>query len=178
MYSDKSHLKLHFVRNVLLALLLVMIFASLTTAAERRLGAVAATQQRSQASNQAASNLGAGGSAGYDLRAISSPRSPQTMTGFPAGTLPGDSRGGQGNEIPAARVAMSGDPLLPVIGPEMIGRKLNQICVIADHVGYSVGRRAFSPTVMDTPYTFALMNGNRKIATLFFNNSMTLVMIE
>jgi len=60
----------------------------------------------------------------------------------------------------------------------MVGSKLNRICVIAAHVGYTITRRNYSPTVMDTPYTYALMNGNRKLATLYFDRSMTLVMIQ
>jgi hypothetical protein len=72
----------------------------------------------------------------------------------------------------------SGDPLPPVIGQEMVGSRLDRICVIAAHVGYTISRRTFSPTVMDMPYTFALMNGNRKLSTLYFNRSMTLVMVD
>ena len=176
MYFDKGN----FMRNVLLAIFSIMIFASLGYAAERRLGAVAATNARTQASGQAAANYGAGPSGrGTDLAAISSGRTqPQTLTGFPAGTLPGDSAGGGGNEQPLSRVAMSGEPLLPVIGPEMVGSKLDRICAIADHVGYTVARGGYSPTVMDTPYTFALMNGQRRISTLYFNRSMILVAIQ
>ena len=165
-------------RNVLWAFIFIMIFASLSAAAERRLGAVAATQARSAAAQQSAAQLGAGGGAGYDLRAISSPRTtPQTFTGFPAGTLPGDTAGG-GAEKPVGKAVYSGDPLPPVIGPEMTGLKLNHLSAIAEHVGYSIARMRYSPTVMDTPYTFALMRGNRRISTLYFNHSMALVMVD
>jgi len=165
-------------RNVLGAFLFIMIFASLSPAAERRLGAVAATQARSAAGQQSAAQLGAGGGAGTDLRAISSPRTtPQTLTGFPAGTLPGDTSGGK-EERPVGKAVYSGDPLPPVIGPEMLGSKLDRLSVVAAHVGYSIVRMGYSPTVMDTPYTFALMNGNRKISTLYFNRSMALVMVQ
>ena len=178
MYLSNSHLKGHFMRSVLLAVLFIMIFASLSAAAERRLGAVAATQARSQASGQAAANLGAGGP-GSDLARISSgPRTQQSFTGFPTGTLPGDGGDGGGSVEPAVRVAMSGDPLSPVIGPEMVGSTLDRLAVIASHVGYTIARVGYSPTVMDMPYTFALMNGNRKVSTLYFNRSMILVMIQ
>ena len=179
MYLGKSCLKRHFMRNVLLAILFIMIFASLSAAAERRLGAVATHQARTQASGQAAADLGAAGP-GSDLRAISRPREgPQTFTGFPAGTLPGSSPGSGGESVdPLERTVMSGEPLAPIIGPEMIGSKLNRLCVVAGHVGYNIVSLGYSPTVMDTPYTFALMNGNRRVSTLYFNRSMTLVMIQ
>ena len=178
LYLSNTHFKWYFMRNVLLAVLFVMIFASLSVAAERRLGAVAATNARSQASGQAAASLGAGGP-GSDLRAISSPRTqPQTFTGFPAGTLPGDGSGGGGDEQPLPRVVMSGEPLGPVIGPELVGSKLDHLCAIAGHVGYTIVRLGYSPTVMDMPYTFALMNGPRRVSTLYFNRSLTLSMVQ
>ena len=178
MYLDKSRFKWRFMKNVLLAVFCIMIFASLSAAAERRLGAVAANQARTQASGQAAANLGASGP-GSDLRAISNPRQqPQTFTGFPAGTLPGDAQGGGGSGEPLPKIVMSGEPLAPIIGPEMIGAKLDRICAVAGHVGYNIVKLGYSPTVMDTPYTFALMRGNRRISTLYFNHSMTLVMIQ
>ena len=175
---SRSRLKWRFTKNVLLAIFSIMIFASLSDAAERRLGAVAANNARSQASGQAAANLGAGGG-GSDLRAISSPRQqPQTLTGFPAGTLPGDGGGGGGTAEPAGRVVMSGEPLPPLIGPEMVGAKLDRLSVIAGHVGYTIVRLGYSPTVMDMPYTYALMNGNRRVSTLYFNRSMGLAMVQ
>ena len=177
MYSGKFHLRC-FTKNVLLAFLFIMIFASLSVAADARLGAVAATNARSQASAQSAANLGAGGP-GSDLRAISSPSTrPQTFTGIPSGALAGDDIGGGGDEQPLSRVAMSGEPLAPLIGPEKVGSKLDHLCVIAGHVGYTIVRMSYSPTVMDMPYTFALMNGNRKISTLYFNRSMSLAMVQ
>jgi len=154
-------------KNVLLAFLFIMIFASFSEAAERSLGAVAGTQARSAAGQQSAAQLGAGGSPGYDLRAISSPRTtPQTFTGFPAGTLPGGDTAGGREERPVGRAVYSGDPLPPVIGPEMVGSKLDRISVVAGHVGYTIARMGYSTTVMDTPYTFALMHGSRRISKL------------
>ena len=175
MCLDKSHLKRHFMRSVLLAVFFIMIFASSSAAS-----ASATAERRLQTSGQTAANLGAGGP-GSDLRAISSPRQQQTATGFPAGTLPGSNvtrAVGSGNPDPRGRTVMAGDPLPPVIGSEMIGSSLNDLCVMADRVGYAIVRRSYSPTVMDTPYTFALMSGNRRISTLYFNRGMTLVMIE
>jgi hypothetical protein len=169
-------------RNIFFALLLVVLFASLSSAAERRLGAVAGANAQASARDQALNQYGAGATGsgpGADLRAISSPKKPQTLTGFPAGTLPGDSTGGGSSGGVVTRMVMSGEePLPPVIGYEMVGSKLDMICTIAAHVGYTVVGRGYSPTVMDTPYTFALMNGNRKISTLHFNRSMTLVMVQ
>ena len=177
-------------KSILLAVLFITIFASLSSAAERRLGAIAATQASHQAQSQAAANLGAGGSPGTDLRAISSAsrgqQQPTTFTGFPAGTLPGNSAGGGGSSggAVATKVIMTlpGEsslaPLSPIIGFDMLGSKLSDIYSVADNVGYTIGRRTYSPTVMDTPYSYALMRANRKIATLYFNRSMTLVAIQ
>ena len=183
MFLFKPYFKCHFMRNVLLAFLFLMFFASLCAAAERRLGAVAATQASHAAGQAAANSMGAGGSAGTDLRAISSPRTtPQTFTGFPAGTLPGNSAGGgggAGGEKPMGKMVYSGDPLPQVIGFEMVGTtKLDRVCTIANHVGYTITRMRYSPTVMDMPYTFALMRGNRMVSTLYFNRSMTLVLVK
>ena len=175
MYSNKEH----FMRRALLALLFVVVFTSVSAAAERRLGATAAAAARDRSAAQTREQLGAGGGAGTDLRAISRPSGqPQSFTGFPTGTLPGDTAGGGGSEEPLARVAMSGDPLAPIIGPEMVGSKLDRLAVIAAHVGYSIIRLGYSPTVMDTPYSFALMNGKRKVSTLYFDRSMSLVTVQ
>ena len=180
MYLVKSHLKWSFI----LAVFSVMIFATLSDAA-----AVASHQARSSASNQAAARLGGGGP-GSDLRAISNPRTqPQTFTGFPAGTLPGSTGGGGGggggtqagaggSADPTGKVVFSGDPLSPHIGPQMVGSKLDRIFVIAGHVGYNIVRLTYSPKVIDTPYTYTLMSGNRRVSTLYFDHSMTLRAIE
>jgi hypothetical protein len=100
------------------------------------------------------------------------------MTGFPAGTLPDGSMSSGSGVEPMGRTVMSGDPIPPLIGPEMVGSKLNRLSVIAEHVGYNIIRLSYSPTVLDAPYTFALMSGNRRIARLYFNHSMTLVGVE
>ena len=172
------HFKRYLMRIALLAIFSVMIFASLSAAAERSLGAVAATNARTQASSQAAANLGAGGP-GSDLRAIAGNRQqqPRSFTGLYAA---GDSAaaGGGENTNPEGKAVFSGDPLSPPIGPEMIGAKLNRLCVIADHVGYSIVALGYSPTVMDTPYSYALMNGRRRISTLYFDRSMALMAIQ
>ena len=182
MYLNNSHIKGYFMRNVLLAILFMVIFAPVSAEAAAVIhqgGALAATAAKSQTSNQTAANMGAGGP-GSDLRAISSPSTrPQTFTGIPSGALAGDDIGsGGGNAEPPGRVVMSGEPLAPIIGPEKVGLKLDNISVIARHVGYTISRLSYSPTVMDMPYTFALMNGNRKISTLYFDRSMTLQMVQ
>ena len=170
MYLNKSRFLLRFVGYVLLAVFAVMIFAPQSAAAT----ATAGTQAVRAAQSQAAENRGSG------LRSISSPRTqPQTFTGLPAGVLPGDTAGAEADEeVPAAKVALVGDPLLPIIGPEKIGTRLDHLSGIAAHVGYTLVKLGYSPTVMDTPYSFALLSGNRRVSTLFFNRSMVLMAIQ
>jgi len=179
LYFGKPYPKLRLMSVLLLAIFSIMVFASLSFAADARQGAAAITQARRAVSAQTAASAGAAGP-GSDLQAITGNRQqPQTFTGFPAGTLPGGAAGNVEVETtPAERVAMSGDPLAPIIGPGMIGSKLDRICVVASHVGYTVTRLSYSPTVLDTPYTFALMHGNRRVSRLYFNHSMTLVMVD
>jgi len=168
--------KLRFIASVLVAAFFVVASASLSYANPRY--AVAAEQARRAAAGQAASNLGAGDGTRSDLRAISAPRQqPQTFTGLPAGSLPGDSMGA-GDGQPESRVVLSGERLAPTIGTNMIGQRIDRIAVIAGHVGYTMVRAGFSPTVIDTPYSFTLMNGNRRVSTLYFSRSMTLMAIR
>lgn len=174
---------MHLKRKFLYAFALIFIFASLASAAAPG-GAVSTHVDRAQRANEAAASLGGGATSsgpGADLRAIASPKKPQTLTGFPAGTLPGDTVGGSSgadSNNPQGRVVFSGDPLSPLIGPEMVGTKLDRICMIAAHVGYTVERRSYSPTSLDSAYAFSLMNGRRRVATLYFDRSMTLQMVQ
>ena len=135
----------------------------------------------------AAAQLGAGpssaGGPGVDLKAIASPKKPQAFTGFPAGTLPGDGRGGEGAEEkpsnnPVGKVVFSGDPLDPVIGSEMAGSTLHYICAIAGHMGYTIEGGAYLPTSLDVAYTFRLMNGRRRISTLYFDRGLKLLEVR
>ena len=168
---SKSSFKCHFMKSVLLAVFFIAVSASLSDANPR--GAVAAEQARRAAASQASTSAG-----GPDLRRIAAPRQqPQTLTGLPAGVLPGD-RLGDENEVPTSRTVLSGEPMAPTIGPNMIGERLDRVAIVAGHVGYNIVRVGFSPTVLDTPYTFAVMRGNRRISTLYFNRSMTLMAIR
>jgi len=172
---NKSCFKWLFVNSVLLAAFFVVVSASSSDANPRY--AVAAEQARRAAAGQATANVG-GESARADLRAIAAPRTqPQTATGLPAGVLPGDTLGA-GNDGPVLRTVLSGEPLPSAIGFEFIGERLDRISVIAGHVGYNLVRGGFNPAVLDTPYTFALMRGNRRVSTLYFNRSMTLMAIR
>jgi len=158
-------------KNVLLAVFLVGVSASLSEANPRN--AVAAEQARRAAASQASVSAG-----GPDLRRIAAPRQqPTTVTGLPAGVLPGD-RLGTGEEAPTARTVLSGEPMAPAIGPGMIGERLDRVSMVAGHVGYNLVRVGFSPTVMDSPYTFAVMRGSRRVSTLYFSRSLTLVAIR
>jgi hypothetical protein len=163
--------------------MLLVLFASSAFAAAASRGAVSTSNARTQAANEAAAKLGAGPSGagpGVDLRAIASPRRPQTFTGFPAGTLPGDNNQGanEPSNNPVGSVVYSGDPLDPIIKPDMVGSKLDFICAVAGHVGYTVERGPYFPDALDAAYTFRLMNGRRRISTLYFDRSLKLLEVQ
>lgn len=146
-------------------------------------GAVEASNARTQTTNAAAASLGAGPSSsgpGVDLKAIASPKKPQTFTGFPSGTLPGESGGAEEkpSNNPVGKVVFSGDPLDPVIGSEMAGSTLNYICAIAGHMGYTIEGGAYLATSLDAAYTFRLMNGRRRISTLYFDRGLKLLEVR
>lgn len=176
MYLNKS--KWRFVRIMLLAAFSVVILASLENVAESSVTAAAAGRAQTQAQAAGgAEGVGTGGG----LRELARHRGEQpqtTATGFPPGTLPGSSFGVDEHGEPLSRVVMSGQPIAPIIGTEMIGSRLDRIASIAGHVGYNLVRVGYSPTVIDTPNTFALMRGNQRVATLYFNHSMTLVTVR
>jgi hypothetical protein len=60
----------------------------------------------------------------------------------------------------------------------MIGTNLDRICVVVDHAGYSIARVRYTPTALDSAYTFFLMNGRRRMATLHFDRGMKLVAVQ
>ena len=146
-------------------------------AAEPKGGALSQVQAKRDTVNASAASMGAG----TDLRAIASPKkAPTTFTGFPEGTLPGNSGGNPAATAKAleGRVVLSGDPMTPLIGADMLGAHLDKISVIAGHVGYSVVRQRFNPTVLDSAYAFDLMRGRRKVSTLYFDRSMKLLSVH
>lgn len=124
-----------------------------------------------------------GAMAGADLKAIASPKKPVTATGFPAGTLPGGggsagTASGEGSAAPG-RVVLSGDPLEPLVGASHLGSSLDRIYAMADHAGYGLvlhGR--YAPSALDAPYSYSLMRGRQRIATLFFDRSLKLSGIQ
>jgi hypothetical protein len=118
-----------------------------------------------------------------DLKAIANPKKTQTFTGFPAGTLPADSRGagndqGKPSNNPVGKVVFSGDPLDSAIGSEMAGAKLDYICNVAGHMGYTIERGTYLPTSLDVAYTFRVMHGRRRISTLYFDRGLKLLEVR
>jgi hypothetical protein len=143
-------------------------------------GAIDTQNAQMRARNETVAAAGAGGG-GSDIKSIMSGKKPTTFTGMPAGSLPGESvggeRGGQ-EQNPVGRVVFSGDPIEPLIGPSMAGSKLDRVCTIAARTGYTLERRAYSESSLDAAYTFDLRLGGRKISTLYFDRSLTLSMVE
>ena len=126
---------------------------------------------------------------GADLKALAKPKkAATTLTGFPAGTLPGEKASGEsasgsgGDGAPASsqgRVVLSGEPMTPLIGASQLGLSLDRIFTIADHAGYSlVLRRRYVASALDAPYSYSLMKGRRRLATLFFDRSLKLSLIQ
>ena len=169
-------------RITVLAMLSVMFLGARAFGADQQ-GAIATVQARRAASAASAEKLGAGGP-GADLKAIARPKKEATtFTGFPAGTLPGSGTPGEpsgGGATPApARVVLSGDPLLPLIDASHVGFSLDRVCSMADHAGYTlVLRQRYKPSALDAPYSYILMNGRRRIATLFFDRSLKLSSVD
>lgn len=126
---------------------------------------------------------------GSDLKALAKPKkAATTFTGFPAGTLPGEkvpgasSSEGGGDEASASlpgRVVLAGEPIMPIIGASQLGLPLDRVFMIADHAGYSlVLRQRYVASALDTPYSYSLMKGRRRLATLFFDRSLKLSLIQ
>lgn len=162
-----------FFRKILSAALLVVLFAAGAYAAEG--GALSQVQSKRDTTNQATGAMGGG--VGTDLKAIASPKKgTTTFTGFPAGTLPGGAQGAAGQQPkgPEGRVVFSGDPLDPLIGSAMVGSKLDAVCAIADHAGYSLVRQKYDQRSLGSMYTFRLYRGRQRLATLYFDQSLVL----
>lgn len=148
-------------------------------------GAIAAAQS-ARAKMDASTEKMEAAVASSDLRAIASPKkSAPTLTGFPAGTLPGGGTSGgaagdgESATPPPGRVVLSGDPLEPIVGASHVGSSLHRIYTIADHAGYAlVLRTRYAPTALDAPYSYSLLKGRRRIATLFFDRSLKLSRIQ
>lgn len=169
-------------KRIFSAFALVVICAAGAFAAEG--GALSQVAAKRETAGQSAANLGAGGP-GTDLKAIASPKKgPTTFTGFPAGTLPGSSGAAPASGTAATpaplegRVVLRGDPLAPVIGPEMVGTKLDRISAIVDHAGYRLIRMRYAPRALDSAYTFRLWQGKRRVSTLYFDRSMKLTFVQ
>ncbi|MDR1730772.1 MAG: hypothetical protein LBR61_01625 [Synergistaceae bacterium] len=172
-------------KKVLCAFAFILVFAAGAFAAEG--GALARTAQKNAALNRAAESAGAGESSasgrGTDLRAISSlstKKAPTTFTGFPAGTLPGDTGAAAGgaSSPQEGRVVLRGETLNPVIGAGQAGITLDRVYAMADHAGYSLVRRGYTERSLDSPYVFSLIQGRRRVSTLYFDRSMKLVAVR
>ena len=177
MFFEKSYLAKSFVFAVAVTFFFAL-FASPSFAAQR-LGAIAESNARTQAANQAAANLGAGGGTGpgVDLKSIASPKKAQTFTGFPEGTLPGGPVPDRSNN-PTGKAVFSGDPVDPLIGPEMLGGSLDRVFSIADHVGYGLVPKNYAPGALDAAYVFDVMAGRARRYVLYFDRSTKLMKIE
>lgn len=152
-------------------------------AARQTRSATGATQAKHAAAMAAQEQMTGGSGRGADLRAIASPKKgPTSFTGFPSGTLPGDDGDSseEGEKPEVKRVAMVGDPLLEPISEANIGTGLNGIGMIADHVGYRlVPRPKYRPrSTLEPPYSYYLMQGGRRLKTLFFDHSLKLVSLQ
>ena len=146
-------------------------------------GALSAVQARRAAARASEERLEAGRDRS-DLKAIANPKKEAaTFTGFPEGTLPGNEGDGEGAEggraLLPGRVAPSGGPSESLLGASHIGASLDRICTVADHMGYVlVPRLSCVPSALDAPYSYTLMNGRRRVATLFFDRSLKLASVE
>lgn len=159
-------------------------------AVRRSQSATGATQARHAAAMAEQEKLtgGSGGGAsgrGADLRAIAGPKTGNTSyTGFPAGTLPGNEGEASGEGEQEVKqpelVAMVGDPLLAPVNEANVGNGLDRIGMIADHVGYRlVLRHNYRPrSMLEPPYSYYLMNGRRRLKTLFFDHQLKLVRLQ
>ena len=119
------------------------------------------------------------------LARLKRPFSSAEAPGGPAGAkAPGEAVPGAGVDgvpapAPSGRVVFSGDPLDPLIGEPQLGLSLDKIFAIADHAGYNLILRArYVATAIDTPYSYSLMKGRRRLATLFFDRNLKLSMIK
>jgi hypothetical protein len=173
--------KLHIGKSFVFAVGAILFFAPSSFAATQSLGAVAGANARTQTFNETAANMGAGAGTGRgtDLSAIASPKKPQTFTGFPEGTLPGGgATAPDRSNNPTGKAVFSGDPLDPLIGPEMLGSTLDRIYSIANHVGYGMVQKNSAPGALDAAYVFDVMAGRARRYVLYFDRSTKLMKIE
>ncbi|MDR1378303.1 MAG: hypothetical protein LBJ36_04555 [Synergistaceae bacterium] len=168
-------------KGFLFAVGLTLSFASSSFAATQRLGAVAGSNAKTQSFNESAANMGAGRGTGpgVDLTKIASSKKPQTFTGLPDGTLPGGGAVRPDRSYnPTGKIVFSGDPVDPVIGPEMLGSTLDRVYSIADHVGYGMVKKNYVPGALDAIYVFDVMAGRARRYVLYFDRSAKLLKIE
>ena len=133
------------------------------------------------------SGSGSGGPV-VELKSLARPKRARSSAEAPAGPAgakaPGEAVPGAGVDgvpapAPSGRVVFSGDPLDPLIGEPQLGLSLDKIFAIADHAGYNLILRArYVATAIDTPYSYSLMKGRRRLATLFFDRNLKLSMIK
>ncbi|GHS96552.1 hypothetical protein AGMMS50276_15110 [Synergistales bacterium] len=141
-------------------------------------GMVQTHNTRMQSRNQTLEAAGAGGG-NTDLRAISNAK-PQTLTGLPAGAI------GSGSSLedipedqrPVGRVVLAGDHMDSPIGAGLVGSKLDRVCGIAEHMGYKVVKKGYTPNSIDAVYSFNVMKGKARVATVHLDRSMRVSMVE
>jgi hypothetical protein len=171
---------LHLGKGFVFAVGLILLWAS-SSFADASLGAVAESNARTQSSNEAAARLGAGAGTGpgVDLARLASPKKSTTFTGFPEGTLPGDGGGAPDrSNNPTGKAVYSGDPMDPIIGPEILGSTLDRVYTIADHVGYGMVQKSYAPGALDATYVFDVFVGRARRYVLYFDRSTRLLKIE
>ena len=73
-----------------------------------------------------------------------------------------------------------GDPLIAPISDANVGDKLDKLVMIADHVGYTlVMRPRYRPrSLLEPAYSYYLMQGRRRLKTLFFDRQLKLVLMN
>ena len=73
-----------------------------------------------------------------------------------------------------------GAPLIAPISDVNMGDKLDKIAMIADHVGYTlVMRPRYRPrSLLEPAYSYYLMQGRRRLKTLFFDRQLKLVLMN
>jgi hypothetical protein len=76
------------------------------------------------------------------------------------------------------KAVFAGDPLPPFVGPEMAGSSLERVFSVADHVGYTVVKRAFTPNSLDSAYTFDVMSGRARKARVYCDFSLKVLWVE
>lgn len=176
------------IRVLFLAALMVFCLACVAPGAVRpKRSATRDTQERAAAARAAEEKLTGDVGRGSDLAAISTPKkTATTFTGFPAGTLPGNGgrsaevAGTTENDAAPSRVALVGAPLIAPISDVNMGDKLDKIAMIADHVGYTlVMRPRYRPrSLLEPAYSYYLMQGRRRLKTLFFDRQLKLVLMN